>query len=63
MSNSINISPRSKTGRSYDYKIISVRMKEDLLERIDSISAQTNRSRNEIINLLLEASVEMVTVE
>ena len=45
------------------YKIVSVRMKEELLERLDQLSADTNRSRNELINLLLEASVDIVKVE
>ena len=38
-------------------------MKEELLERLDQLSADTNRSRNELINLLLEASVDIVKVE
>lgn len=45
------------------YKIVSVRMKEELLEKLDKLSADTNRSRNELINLLLEASVDIVKVE
>ena len=45
------------------YKIVSVRMKEELLDRLDQLSADTNRSRNELINLLLEASVDIVKVE
>ena len=36
------------------YKIVSVRMKEEMLERLDRLAAQTNRSRNELINLLLD---------
>lgn len=36
------------------YKVISVRLKEKTLETIENISAQTNRSRNEVINILLE---------
>ena len=45
------------------YKIISVRMKEETIEKLESLSAKTNRSRNELINLLLEASVELVEIE
>ena len=29
------------------YRIVSVRMKETLLERLDALSAKSNRSRNE----------------
>ena len=45
------------------YKIVSVRMKDELLERLDNLSTATNRSRNELINLLLEASLDIVKVE
>ena len=45
------------------YKIISVRMKEELLERLEKLSVDSNRSRNELINLLLEAAVDIVKIE
>lgn len=45
------------------YKIVSVRMKDELLERLDKLSADSNRSRNELINILLEASVDIVKIE
>ena len=45
------------------YKIVSVRMKDELLERLEALSAQTNRSRNELINLLLNAAIDIVRVE
>ena len=35
------------------HKVVSVRMREDTLAKLDELSAQTNRSRNELINLLL----------
>ena len=45
------------------YKVVSVRMREEMLERLDALSARTNRSRNELINLLLAAAMEIVKVE
>ena len=45
------------------YKIVSVRMKEDLIDRLDELSEHTNRSRNELINLLLNAAVDIVKIE
>ena len=45
------------------YKIVSVRMKEELLDKLDLLSTDTNRSRNELINLLLTAAVDIVTIE
>ena len=38
-------------------------MKDELLEKLDNLSTDTNRSRNELINILLEAAVEIVKVE
>ncbi len=45
------------------YKIVSVRMKDKTIERLDEMSAKTNRSRNELINLLIESAIEIVTIE
>lgn len=45
------------------YKIVSVRMKDELIGKLDELSIQTNRSRNELINLLLESAIEIVRVE
>lgn len=45
------------------YKIVSVRMKDELLEKLDKLSADTNRSRNELINILLDAAVDIVKIE
>ena len=54
-----------KTPRRGDdgYKIVSVRMKEEMLDRLDRLAAQMNRSRNELINLLLDSAMEIVKVE
>lgn len=56
---------KKKTARRGDdgYKNVSVRMREELIEKLDRLSADTNRSRNELINILLEASVDIVKVE
>lgn len=45
------------------YKIVSVRMREELLDRLDGLSADTNRSRNELINMLLKAAIDIVKIE
>ena len=45
------------------HKIVSVRMKEDLLEQLDKLSSETHRSRNEIINILLEHAVQVVKLQ
>ncbi len=45
------------------YKTFSVRVREDIVQRIDEISAQTGRSRNELIGTFLEYAVDRCTVE
>ena len=45
------------------HKIVSVRMKEETIEKLDTLSDKTNRSRNELINLLLEAAIDLVEIE
>lgn len=56
---------RKKSDRRGDdgYKIVSVRMRDEMVARLDDLSAQTNRSRNELINLLLDAAINIVKVE
>ena len=45
------------------YKVISVGIKEDTLEALDKLAAETNYSRNELINILLKYGVNHVEVE
>ena len=45
------------------HKVVSVRMKDSTIARLDDLAAETNRSRNELINMLLEAALEDVCVE
>lgn len=56
---------RKKVAKRGDdgYKIVSVRMKDELIEKLDRLSTDTNRSRNELINILLDAAVDIVKVE
>ena len=44
------------------HKVVSVRMKDETIARLDELSVKTNRSRNELINLLLDAALNNVTV-
>ena len=57
--NKIKISKKGDDG----YKVISIRIKEKTLEFIEDISAQSNRSRNEVINILWENAVKETEIE
>ena len=63
MDKEIKITKKAPLRGDDGYKIVSVRMKEEMLERLDRLAAQTNRSRNELINLLLDSAMEIVKVE
>ncbi|MBQ9988819.1 MAG: ribbon-helix-helix protein, CopG family [Clostridia bacterium] len=45
------------------HKVITVRIKEDTLEGLDRIAKETNHSRNELINLILEHGIQNVEIE
>lgn len=63
MENSIRITKKNTKKGDDGYKIVSVRMKDELLDKLDRLSAETNRSRNELINLLLSSAVDIVKIE
>lgn len=51
--------PRGDNG----YKNVSVRMREELLDKLDDLAERTNYSRNELINFLLVSAIEIVKIE
>lgn len=63
MSDRITIKKRSPLRGEDGNKVISIRIKEDLLAGIDSLATQSNRSRNEVINLLLRDAVGRAEIE
>ena len=63
MAQEIKITKKAVRKGDDGYKIISVRMNEEMLEKLEELSAKTNRSRNELINLLLDAAIEIVNIE
>ena len=55
---------RPKRAKGEDgYRTFSVRVREDLVERLDELATQTGRSRNELVNILLEFAAERCTIE
>ena len=40
------------------YKTFSIRIKEDTVVKLNKLSDETNRSRNELINILLEYAID-----
>jgi len=58
----ILITKRSGLKGDDGYRVLSVRLREETMERLDDLSVQTNRSRNQLINMLLDAALDNVTV-
>ena len=44
-------------------KLITVRIKEDILNSLDKIAAESNYSRNELINIILRHGVDNIIIE
>ncbi len=63
MTGEIRIKKKGTQRGDDGYKVVSVRMKDELIERLDVLSSQTNRSRNELINMLLNAAIEIVKID
>jgi len=55
----LRIKKRSEDGS----KIITVRIKEDTLAQLDRIAAESNYSRNELINIILAHGVRNIEIE
>ena len=55
----LNIKKRGEDGS----KVISVRIKEDILAQLDKIAHESNYSRNELINIILRHGVENIEIE
>ncbi len=56
------IKPRKPKGED-GYKVFSVRIKEDVVSKIDEISAQTGHSRNELIGTFIEYALNRCVIE
>lgn len=45
------------------YKIFSIRIKEETSKKLDALSQETNRSRNELINIMLDWSIDNIEIK
>ena len=63
MAKEIKITKKAARRGDDGYKIVSVHMRDEMIARLDALSSETNRSRNELINLLLDAALDIVQIE
>ncbi len=45
------------------YKTFSIRIKDETVVNLDKLAKETNRSRNELINILLDYAIESSEVK
>lgn len=58
MSEKLKIPKKNNIRGEDGYKVFSVRVKDSLVSGLDAISEQTNRSRNELINIMLDFAIK-----
>lgn len=58
MPEKLKITKRSGIKGDDGYRTFSVRIREETIKKLEDIADRTNRSRNELVNLLLEFGVE-----
>lgn len=59
---SLIIKPKKPKGED-GYKVFSVRIKEDIVARVDTISARTGHSRNELIGTFIEYALDRCVID
>ena len=57
MENKLIINKKGVRGED-GYKTFSVRIKEETVAKLNKLSEETNRSRNELVNILLDYAIE-----
>ena len=45
------------------HRVISIRIREDTVQALDRLAAEANRSRNELINIILSDAVKRIEIE
>ena len=63
MPKKLKITKRSNIKGDDGYKVFSIRIKEDVLNILDDISIKTNRSRNDIINMMIEFGIAKCEID
>ena len=62
MKNKLVINRKELKGED-GYRIFSIRIKKETITELDRLSHDSNRSRNDIINLLLDYAIENCEVK
>lgn len=63
MEEKLIIKKKNKLKGDDGYKVFSVRIKDETVNELERISLESNRSRNEIINTLLDFAITRCEIE
>ena len=63
MEEKLVIKKKNKLKGDDGYKVFSVRIKDETVTQLEQISRESNRSRNEIINALLDFALSRCEIE
>lgn len=62
MSEKLIINKKNLKGED-GYKTFSIRVKDEIVDKLNDLSLKSNRSRNELINILLEYAINNCSVK
>lgn len=63
MEEKLVIKKKNKLKGDDGYKVFSVRIKEETVTKLEQLSNESNRSRNEIINALLDFAISRCEID
>ncbi len=59
----LKISKRTALKGEDGYKVFSIRIKDEIADQLDELAKKTNRSRNELINIILRFGIDNCEIE
>ena len=63
MDKKLIITKRSKIKGDDGHRVFSIRIREETVQALDRMAAETNRSRNELINILLDYGIANAEIQ
>lgn len=60
--NDLILHPKKYKGED-GYRVFSVRVKEKTVRQLEELAAQTNRSRNELVNIFLDFAIDRCIIK
>lgn len=63
MGEKLTLTKRNSLKGDDGYKVFSVRIKDSTVEQLENICKRTNRSRNEIIGIMLQYGIDNCVIE